>query len=69
MARHTPKHYEVVVDGMGNVFQGMDSHEARRAFMDWKSLSMRGMGRAAGRDVRLFKDGVVTIEHLAEVAA
>lgn len=49
--------FEVIVSNIGKVHEGEDKKEAVRFYQDYVGLSMAGIGRAAGEEVHLLRDG------------
>lgn len=58
-------HYEVFVSNVGTVYRGEDQCDAEYDFDSYVDLSRRGIGRAGGQDVVLFKDGQTIDQHHA----
>lgn len=57
--------WTVTVGNVGTVYAGSDEGFARTDYWSWVAVSNTGVGRAAGEDVTLFKDGVIVLEHSA----
>lgn len=55
--------YEVIVGNIGKVHEGTNLAAARRAYISYKSKSKSGVGRAAGENVTLWKDGDIIDEY------
>lgn len=56
--------YEVVVGGVGQVYNGRDLTEAERMYDHYANLSQtKAGGRAYGEDVTLFRDGEPFLEY------
>ncbi len=58
----TPK-YEVVVGNVGTVYSGNNAVEANRTFREYVAQSRLSIGRAAGEDVTLLRNGEPAREH------
>ena len=58
--------YEVVVGNVGMVYNGKSKHEAWLVYMDYVGRAVLGIGRAAGEEVTLLKNGKVVMEHNGE---
>jgi hypothetical protein len=52
-------HWQVVVGNVGTVYEGTEAAQASGAFWDYRDLSVRGVGRAAGESVTMIRDGSV----------
>ena len=55
--------FEVIVGNIGSVYQGSDENEATHCFEDYKMMSVKGYGRAAGEPVVLLQNGEPMVEH------
>jgi hypothetical protein len=56
--------YQVVCGNIGTVYDGNNQDLACRTYEDYVSDSKRGIGRAAGEDVCLFRsDGSILFEY------
>lgn len=59
-------HYSVVVANIGQVHEGYDKMAAEIAYDHYVTLSVKQMGRAAGEDVTLWREGDVIQEHCGQ---
>jgi hypothetical protein len=55
--------YEVIVQNIGKVHEGGFVDTARNQFAVYKNRSIKGIGRAAGEGVSLWKDGEIIEEY------
>lgn len=55
--------YEVLVGNIGTVHKGSSKSVAEKVYKDYVSISKRGIGRAGGEDVSLWKDGEIIRDH------
>lgn len=55
--------YEVIVGNIGKVHEGGFIDTARAQFAVYKNRSIKGLGRAAGENVTLWKDGEIIDEY------
>lgn len=61
------RQFEIVVENIGTVYDGEDYWDAREKFVEYRSQSVNGVGRAADASVTWFKDGEPYQEHLPEL--
>jgi len=59
--------FQVIVQGMGEVYNGDSYREAEEAFQEFSLQSAEEYGRAAGKAVAIFEDGEVLDEYLGSV--
>jgi len=64
MAKRNPGYYEVIVQNIGKVWEGSNGFTARTIFQQYVGKSKRGIGRAAGESVDLFKNDDVIKTYL-----
>ena len=61
--RKNPGDYEVVVGNIGTVYSGGSKTQAAVKYASYVKQSKKGVGRAGGEDVAMFKDGDIVREH------
>lgn len=60
--------YEVTVGNIGHVYTGHNAKKARADFRQYRKQSKLGIGRGAGEQVTLCKDGEPIEEHFPPAA-
>jgi hypothetical protein len=60
--------YEVLVGNLGSVYSGDNDLTARTTFNDYRGQSAKGLGRVAGEDVTIMKNGEPHREYVGKIA-
>jgi hypothetical protein len=58
------KTFEVIVGNIGTVYSGNNYMQACMKFQEYKSLSMKGVGRASNEPVTIIQGNNIKREHL-----
>jgi hypothetical protein len=59
--------WEVIVSNVGTVFSAPNGEDAKLCFEEYKDMSDNNVGRAAGENVTLFRDGEVVSEKVGRL--
>ena len=57
----------IIVGNIGVVYDGSDSEQARKTFIEYRGQSESDYGRASGESVVWMRDGEIYQEHEGEV--
>lgn len=55
--------YTVIVGNIGTVYDGPDYGDARQHFLEYRTQSLAGYGRAGGEPVTWLRGGEPIVEH------